>query len=242
MMKRISMGLLAGTLALGTACGGSNQDPNCTSLDGFACHPSGFPFVEAAAIATDLCGGYTAFACPLATNPPPGATTATLTQPQAGKVCLAGTVASGGWAQIVLQFAVWTDKQFTKILKTFDAEARGITQVAFTIDSPPSAGVTVDAAITTGLECPDSPGFGCITYGFNLMTAPLSNIRLTITQPGPQIAPFADFEQTRSGVSQTFDTSALHHIEFGVGPAPGDYDFCLRDFRFLNAAGNEVKP
>jgi hypothetical protein len=74
------------------------------------------------------------------------------------------------------------------------------------------------------------------------MTAPLSNVPLTVTQPGPQVAPFANFEQTRSGVSQTFDTTALQHIEFGVGPAQGDYDFCLSDFKFLDAAGNEVKP
>jgi len=82
----------------------------------------------------------------------------------------------------------------------------------------------------------------CLTYGFNLMTAPLSNIPLTITAPGPVVAPFVDFQQTRSGVSQTFDTSAIQHIEFGVGPEPGDYDFCLSDFKFLDAAGNEVKP
>src|SRR5262252_7810566 len=111
MMRRISMGLLVAALGLGAACGGNNEEPTCTTIEGFDCHPGGFPFVEAAAVASDLCGGYTAFNCPLATNPPPGATTATLTQPQAGTVCLSGTVAAGGWAQIVLQFAVW-DKQF----------------------------------------------------------------------------------------------------------------------------------
>ena len=151
---------------------------------------------------------------------------------------MSGTVATDGWAQIVLQFAAF-NKEFTKIVKTFDADARGITQAAFTIDSPPSGGVAVGAAITTNLECP-AAGFDCITYGFGLMTAPLSNIPVTITASGPQVAPFANFEQTRSGVSQTFDTSALQHIVFGV--EMGDYDFCLQDFRFLDAAGNEVKP
>jgi hypothetical protein len=233
------MGFLAGMVALGAACGGSSEDPNCTSAEDFDCHPSGLPFVELAAAASDLCGGYDI--CPLAKNPPAGSTTATLTEPQAGKLCLSGTVATGGWAQIILQFAAF-NKDFTKIVKTFDADARGITQVAFTIDSPPSSGVTASAAITTNPDCPATPGFGCITYGFDLMTAPLSNVHLTITQPGPQVAPFANFEQTRSGVSQTFDTSALQFIQFGVGSAPGDYDFCVRDFKFLDAAGNEVKP
>ena len=235
-MKRLSTGFLVGMLGLGAACGGSSEDPNCVNQEGFICHPSGIPFAEVAGAASDLCGGYDV--CPLAANPPAGSTTATLTQPQAGKVCLSGTVATNGWAQLVLQFAVF-NKEFTNIVKTFDADARGITQAAFTVDSPPSGGVAVSAAVTTKLDCPAS-GFDCFTYGFDLMTAPLSNIPLTITQPGPQVAPFVDFQQTRSGVSQTFDTSALQHIVFGV--AMGDYDFCLRDFKFLDAAGNEVKP
>jgi len=236
MMKRLSMGLLVGTLGLGAACGGSSvEDPAC-NVEGFICHPSGLPFVEVAGAASDLCGGYVD--CDLAKNPPAGSTTATLNQPQAGMVCLSGTVATGGWAQLVLQYAVF-NTQSTKIVKTFDADARGITQAAFTIDSPPSSGVTVSAAVTTSLDCPMS-GFDCFTYGFDLMTAPLSAIPVTVTQPGPQVAPFANFEQTRSGVSQTFDTSALQYLFFGVGT--GDYDFCLHDFKFLDAAGNEVKP
>jgi hypothetical protein len=232
------MGFLAGMIGLGAGCGGSSEDPSCVSKDGFICQPSRFPFVEIAAAAADGCASTNSAYCALsdvAANPP-----ATLTQPRAGKLCLSGTVAAGGWAQIVLQFAMF-DKSATKVVKSLDANARGITQVAFTIDSPPSGGVTAGAAVVTSLECPSSP-FDCFTYGFGLMTAPLSNIPLTITQAGPQVAPFADFEQTRSGVSQTFDTSVLMFIQFGVGPAQGDYDFCVQDFKFLDAAGNEVKP
>ena len=103
MTKRLSMGFLAGMLGLGAACGGSSsssssvKDPAC-NIAGFICQPSGLPFVEVAGIASDLCGGYPV--CDLAKNPPAGSTTATLTQPQAGKVCLSGTVATGGWGQI----------------------------------------------------------------------------------------------------------------------------------------------
>ena len=57
----------------------------------------------------------------------------------------------------------------------------------------------------------------------------------TFTTSGPEIAPFTDFQQSGTGVSQTFDTSALHHLELIVGQ--GDYDFCIHDFKFLNAAG-----
>jgi len=63
---------------------------------------------------------------------------------------------------------------------------------------------------------------------------------VSIRAPGPEVAPFVNFEQTISGMSPTFDTTALEHLSFGVGA--GDYDFCVHDFRFLDAAGNEVKP
>ena len=62
-----------------------------------------------------------------------------LPPPQAGKVCLSGTVATDGWAQIVLQFAEF-NKEFTKIVKTFDADARGITQAAALVIRPRPAG------------------------------------------------------------------------------------------------------
>ena len=49
MMRRLSMGFLAGMLGLGTACGESSsvEDPNCNE-EGFICHPSGLPFLEVA--------------------------------------------------------------------------------------------------------------------------------------------------------------------------------------------------
>jgi hypothetical protein len=127
----------------------------------------------------------------------------------------------------------------TKVLKVFNADALGITQVAFTIDSPPSGGVTIDAAVVTALDCPSGPG-DCFTQGFDLMTPTRTGALASFAEPGPEVAPFANFRQTGTGVSQTFDTSALHHLEFIV--AKGDYAFCIHDLRFLDAAGSEVNP
>jgi lysophospholipase L1-like esterase len=123
----------------------------------------------------------------------------------------------------------------TEVLKKFDAKDLGITQVAFSIDSPPSGGVDVSAAITTATSCPGD-SFGCFTYGFDLMTAAGSSVPADYTTPGRVIAPFANFIQAIG--TQSFDTSALEHLVFGV--ASGSYNFCIHDFKFLDAQGNEV--
>lgn len=236
MMNRlISMGLVVGVLGFGAGCG-SGSDGGCVTADGWICNPSGVPFVQVAADISDLCGGPVAM-CDLAKNRPPGTTTASLTQPVPGKLCLSGTVAPGGWAEMLLAYSV-INKEGTAVLKKLDADKLGITQAAFTIDSPPSGGVAVNAAVTGSLVC--SPGEICFIYGFTLMTTPTSMLPLRITAPGPQVAPFANFQQTDPTMSPTFDTSGLEHIDFAVGA--GDYNFCLHDFKFLDAAGNEVTP
>jgi hypothetical protein len=202
-------------------------DPCGTGL----CAPSGFPFVRSARAISDACG----YDCPiLAADTAVGETTATMSQPEAGKLCLTGIVSPGGWAQIGL-FFVDRSPDRTEILNRFDANALGITQVAFTIDSPPSGGLTVTSAVTVATSCP-ADFTKCIAYGFDLMTAPGSSVRATYTVPGPQIAPFANFLQTAG--TQRFDTSALLDLVFAVGDGP--YDFCIHDFKFLDVHGNEV--
>jgi hypothetical protein len=210
------------------------QDVNC-GKDGFICNPQGLAFAAVAFGVSDACGG------PISDclNPPPGSTTATLSQPEPGKLCLAGVVKPGGWADLMIAYTVY-NPEGTQVLKKFDAQSQGITTAAFTLDSPPSGGVSVEAAVVTRSECGVDATDFCFTYGFSLMTTPPSHVPVMFTEPGPQVAPFTRFEQTRAGESQTFDTSALEHISFGVGA--GAYDFCIHDFKFLDAAGNQVKP
>lgn len=195
------------------------------------CAPGGFPFVTRAVAVSDTCGSN----CPLsAADTPAGKSTAALSQPKAGTLCLSGSVSPGGWAAIGLTFAL-KNRDRTEILKTFDAKALGITQVAFTLDSPPSGGVSVSAAITTATSCPGNPS-DCVSLGFDLMTAAGSSTTADYTMPGPVTVPFANFTQTIG--SQSFDTSELDHLTFIVGA--GGYDFCVHDFKFLDAQGNEV--
>jgi hypothetical protein len=224
----------------GTSGGGGGGGEADSCLPG-RCTPRGFPFVDTAIAASDTCGGN----CPiLAADTPSGKTTATLRQPEAGTLCLSGVVSSGGWATIGLVFAVWAvegqartdmNQPRTEILKKFNADALGITQVAFTIDSPPSEGVSVSAAITTATSCPEGAS-GCVTIGFDLMTGPGSSVQANFAKTESVVAPFANFMQTVG--TQGFDTAALQHLVFTVGS--GSYAFCVRDFRFLDAQGNQV--
>jgi hypothetical protein len=237
--------LLMGASALAAGCGsnGSAATPgsdaasvSCVDQVGLLCQPSGFPFVTIAGATSDACTGSRLGEC---AKPPLSATTTSLTQPETGKLCLSGTVAANdGYAKIVIIFTTFNLER-TKILKVFNADALGITQAAFTIDSPPSGGVTIDAAVVTATECPASPG-DCFTQGFDLRTETSTGMLASFTTPGPELAPFINFEQTDPSVSRPFDTSALHHLEFIVGQ--GDFNFCVHDFKFLDAAGAEVKP
>src|SRR4029077_16941853 len=166
---------------------GSTPFKDCDK-DGFICDTRGLPFVSIVGAVTDYCGGLVA-ECPFDTkNPPPGATTAHRTKPApaTGRVCLSGTVGTGGWATMVLPFSTGTPDG-NRYLTNLNAEARGITEVDFTIDSP-LTGIVVAGAATTPPPPLDCPNASCFT-SFDLETAPLSGVRATFTQPGPQVAP-----------------------------------------------------
>ena len=69
---------------------------------------------------------------------------------------------------------------------------------------------------------------------------------LSIRTPGVVNAALADFELA-SFVSEgwTLNTSALATLNIGIGSygeVTEDYDFCMRDIVFLDAAGNAVNP
>lgn len=233
---------IVGLIYLGigpSGCGSSASDaspPTCVDATGLICAPKGFPFATIAGASYDACLGSRLGEC---ANPPLSTTTASFAQPETGKLCLSGTVVpTDGYAKIVLVFTTFNLER-TKVEKVFNADALGITKAMFTIDSPPSGGVTLDAAVVKATDCPANPG-DCFTQGFDLMTDPSSDLLATFTAPGPEVALFANFRQTNTSVSQTFDTSALHHLEFILGQ--GDYNFCIHDLKFLNAAGAEIKP
>jgi hypothetical protein len=218
----------------------------CPSADpSYICSPNGFAFAQLALAISDYCKGPVAN-CALAKTIPTGETTANVSQPAAGTLCLSGVVAPGGWAQLGLEFLVYTSDG-NAIASRFDAKALGITQVQFAVDTPPSGGLLVEAAVNTDEPCPSNEPecptlcsnipHDCFTYGFGLMTDPGSSVPLDITTTGTIIAPFGNFEQTVD--NHNFDTSAIHHISFNLA-SKGPFDFCIHDFEFLDAQGNVV--
>jgi hypothetical protein len=220
----------SGAAGGGAATGGSSGmggssskggDPNCITGDGFLCAAdlTGFPFVAFAASYSDKGGVFSG------RTPPAGETTVTMSHPEPGKLCLSGRVAPAEFlAGMNLDFAP-RNLDATMVLKPFDAAKLHITQASLTIDTPPSTGVRLSLFTVKQLECPNSP-LDC-NYGF----------QFGALGAGPVIVPFADF--TSNDPSVAVDMTMLDSLVFQVGP--GDYAFCIHDFKLLDANGVEVK-
>jgi|SRR4051812_46383677 hypothetical protein len=228
MNSRPSNFAVAGLVASLTAfaglpgCGGSDANPaqpSCEDRDGLVCNPPGFASVKRAAAVTDYCFVTDASTCPATTIPPAGSTTAHLTQPAAGKLCMAGTAASNGWAILGLRFLDTRNPDGTVVTSFHPVEA-GIAAYEVAIDSPPSGGI--------------SPS----TYGGFHLQLP-SGLPVVVTDPGPLMVPLSGFVSD-SDPSVTVLPDDVQAVGFDVGP--GDYDFCIHDFKFLDAAGNPVTP
>jgi hypothetical protein len=250
MTERISMIVLLGTLALASGCssghdaagtggtggtGGSGGtggtvdaaltemvQPPCGSGQNTSCLPSGFPFVRFAFAHSNACNGI----CPAVS--PAGPWTIVLSQPQAGTLCLSGTNPDPTGTGLTLDFTklAQPDPSTLMVLERFNADVLHIKQVRFTVDSPPSGGISVSADTLHSDIC---HGVDCITFGFALPDR--------VAATGTVTAALVDFV---SDPPQTFDTRALDAIGFDVGP--GDFNFCVHDFQFLDANGAAVTP
>jgi hypothetical protein len=233
MFKTKSIGLVLGVLGFVTGCESVVDDkPYCADGPGEICAPAGFPFVTSAGTLTD---------CQTTPGCTSTKTTATLSQPQAGTVCLKGTVAaspvpSGGPSFAWLLLSVNSVNQSkTQIVEVFDAKALGITGLQFTIESPPATGVTLFATAAHTSSCSSPPE--CLS-SWSLTTGRADVVKAFQTA-GPESAPFSSFLM-RTDPNRVLDSSALSHFIFEVGP--GDYDFCVSGLSFVNASGETVSP
>ena len=197
--------------------------PVCVNGENAICLPSGFPFVPAALAHSDACNG----GC--LTGSPPG-TTILFSQPVTGTLCLSGTNSTPHGTGLAIKFTVVAllgpVPDHVMVLHRFNADLLGITQVRFTIDRPPAAGLSVSAMTIHSDVC---NGIDCLTLGFTLPNL--------ITEPGTTTALLTDFV---NNPPQPFDTRALDSMDFVAGP--GDFDFCVRDLQFLDASGVPVTP
>ena len=207
----------------------SGTDPNCVSNDALFCAANllGFPFVRVAIKSSDYCS-YLGTTCS-GVIAPAGETSVYMSQPKAGTLCLTGTVSQDGYALLALEVAEKTlDRK--KILQPFDAFKRGITQLTLTIDSPPAQGVDLALNMVQKLECP--------ARSIDCFYPPNFDFK-TITTPGTITAALANFKTGDS--SQVLDTSVLHSFVLQVNGA-GNFNFCVHDFKFLDANNNVVSP
>ena len=226
----------AGTMGMGGMAGGGGAGgpimyPTCASgepwtvIDGI-CAPTGFPFVQYAFAHSTLCAGV---GCPTV----PAGTTIRLSQPADGTLCLSGTdPGAGDTTGFILGFTVFSTERLTathtEVLTRFNADLHRITQMRFTIDRPPAAGVTLWANSLIDDVC--SPG--CYSPASALANPIVATGTATSVTATTALADFAS--------PQTLETRALASISFDVGQ--GDFDFCVRDVQVLDAGGAVVSP
>ena len=217
-----SLTALAGLPACGSSDAPSEQ-PSCQDRDGLVCNPPGFRFVVSAVAVSDYC--FTTpenpASCPATTIPPTGSTTARLTEATTGKLCMAGTVASDGFAVLALRFFDSRNPDGTFVTK-FHPVAAGITAIEATIDSPPSGGLTLSRI-----------------GGFHVERASNPGVPVVVTMPGSLMVPLSGFVSDDSP-PVTLAPDDVQTLGFNV-PA-GNYEFCVHDFKFLNAASHQVTP
>ncbi len=122
----------------------------------------------------------------------------------------------------------------------FDAAALGITQVAFTIDSPPSMGV--NPRFLQDAQDPSVDTAECVVLSnFTLRNAGGGGTQRIVTETMAITAPFTDFALAswESVAYADFDPHRITNLGFTV-EGSGSFDFCIRNLRFLDVNGVEV--
>jgi hypothetical protein len=240
MLKKITIGLVLACLVMaisGCSGGGDSETPYCADLEGgVICKPAGVAAVQFAAVRSDACAesAVSARDCPDAASD----TTVKLNQPEDGKLCMKGNAVSpSGWAWLIMGVGTF-NKDGSAATSVLDAKKLGATELRFTLENPPADGLTLLAATVHSYECGSAGPPGCLGEGFGLMSGPRSNQRRILTEAGEQQAPFKDF--SRSDPYDPFNIEALHGFIFEI--PPGDYDFCVSDFHFVDADGHDVDP
>jgi hypothetical protein len=155
-----------------------------------------------------------------------------------GKMCMSGVVDSGprddGWGAILL-FGL-SRRDAPTWPEPLDLPALGITQVRFTVDSPPLSGLLPQMSQLQAADCRQVPG--CLST-FGLSTA--------LVDAGSVTVPLTDFVQPNGATVSpaALDTALVTGIQFYVASLPGmavPYDFCVHDFALLDASGRELRP
>ncbi len=206
----------------------SSPDLECPANQ--VCPPQGMPFVQVALADTDAANP---------DLPQPGETSAIISNPEPGTACISGRL-EDGWAFLTLGVARWDGANLRDPL---DAAGLGIESIQFTLTTPPSSGVYVQ--LTSLVPDCDLGPIECQHWGFFLERDAFQTPLLE-NQPGTVTARIANFVRADYiDPAWQFDPSRLSTLQIGPGAlrsVTGDYDYCVSDLKFLDAAGNEVVP
>jgi hypothetical protein len=234
-MKRLVIIALLGTLGTTTACGSDNQGevgetatPICKGPPTVACFipVANVPFVIRAGAITD------------------GVSTARVKSPTPGTICMSGTLADAGptyanWGALLALVIAERNQERTRILSPFNAEQLGITQVQFTLESPPATGIAPAISEVLNVECPDNPA-NCLTAApFYLKNDVITTTRTITASLGAATQP------SWGDPNLLLDPTMLNGLQFDTRTIQGtsvEYDFCVHDVKFLGADGTEVVP
>ena len=215
----------------------ADGDPRCNTL--FDAHD--IPFLAVTFWTSDSCPSQRTGLTVM-----PSSTITSLTR-EPGKVCMSGQVTTG-YANLILDFdgenrdgiqgsgGRITPEQ-SQGAKPLDAVGLGITQIQFTLDTPPASGLAVNLASVVLPGC-----YGraeCLHSGYYLMSEGQPGVLERVRDPGVHGLRIADF-QAAPWVDPTeeLDTTQLAFVAFELGA--GAYDFCIRDLKMLEAKGAVV--
>jgi hypothetical protein len=108
-----------------------------------------------------------------------------------------------------------------------------VTQVRFNVSNPPPTGILPQLVELTSADCTTAPDCQAEFGGPPALTTAGS----TTVALGDLVT--ADAQHANKVSDPTISTG----LQFVVSPLPGkafDYNFCIQDLQFLDAAGNEV--
>jgi len=150
--------------------------------------------------------------------------------------CLSGKVDPGpggtGWGALVIFELARTDDSVT-VLAPFDLKAKGVTKVRFNLSNPPSTGVLPQLVELSSADCTTTPG--CLS----VFDGPPP-----VTTAGSVTLALGDFVTAEAqDTNKVSDPTISTAFQLLVAPSSGtvvDYDFCIQNLQFLDAAGKEV--
>jgi hypothetical protein len=159
----------------------------------------------------------------------------------AGQICLRGRVTTG-WVSLIVDFSGNNPSGSqlpTEEAPPLDVVRLGITQLQFTLDSPPTSGLSVDLASVLVPGCYGRPN-DCLVSGYYIMDEQRPGVPDRLNEPGTYTVRIADF-QAAPWVDPTRELDATRLAFVGFDPGMGDYDFCINDLKLLDDSGNPVE-